>query len=493
MAPRYVPVGSLPRSAFVASAGTTSPATAASRGPELLIELRRDDERPLRAQLEDELRAGVRSGRLVAGTRMPSSRTLARDLAVSRRLVVEAYAQLTAEGYLVARSGSGTYVAAGGGANSAGGAADSTGGTAPRRGAAERPAPPPRHDFFPGAPDLTAFPRQAWQRALRDVLRTLPHTALGYPDPRGAPALREQLAEYLGRVRGVAAEPAQIVIVSGVTQGLALLASVLAADGATRIAVEDPSLPSHRAVLERHGATLVPVPVDAEGIRVDGVVASGVDAVLVTPAHQMPLGAALSVERRAALLAWDGLVIEDDYDAEFRYDRAPLGALQGLAPARVAYTGSVSKTLAPGIRLGWIVLPHPLADAVADAKLHADAGSDVLAQHVLARLIETRAYDRHLRVLRRRHRARREAFVAALARHLPGARPEGIAAGLHSVVTLPRPIDVAAFERACARRGVRVSGARPDRLVLGYASIAPPAMDEATAQLAAALAEASLA
>jgi GntR family transcriptional regulator / MocR family aminotransferase len=465
----------------VASTGTTL----AARGPELLIELQRDGERPLRAQLEDELRAGVRGGRLAAGTRLPSSRTLARDLAVSRRLVVEAYAQLTAEGYLVARSGSGTYVAGGGGA----------GATARRATAArprERAAPVPRHDFFPGAPDLSAFPRQAWQRALRDVLHTLPHTELGYPDPRGALALRVQLAEYLARVRGVAAEPERIVIVSGVAQGLALLASVLVARGAARIAVEDPSLPAHRAVLERHGVTLLPVPVDDEGIRVDRVVAGGADAVLVTPAHQMPLGVALSVARRAALLAWDGLVIEDDYDAEFRYDRAPLGALQGLAPEQVAYTGSASKTLAPGLRLGWLVLPGELADAVADAKLHADAGCDVLSQLALARLIETRAYDRHLRVLRRRHRARREAFVAALARHLPDARPEGIAAGLHSVVTLPRPIDVAAFERACARRSARVYGTRARRLVLGYASIAPPAMDEAIAHLAEALAEAEI-
>ncbi len=463
----------------MALAGTSS----AAPGPELLVELQRDGARPLRAQLEDELRAGVRDGRLTAGSRMPSSRTLARDLAVSRRLVVEAYAQLTAEGYLRARPGSGTYVAAGGPAG--------------RPARADRPresAPPrPRHDFFAGAPDLSAFPRQAWQRALRDVLRTLPHAALGYPDPRGVHELRVQLSEYLGRVRGVAAEPEQIVIVSGVAQGLALLASVLVTRETSRIAVEDPSLPAHRAVLERHGATLVPVPVDAEGIRVDRLVASGADAVVVTPAHQMPLGSALSVARRGALLAWDGLVVEDDYDAEFRYDRAPLGALQGLAPGRVAYAGSASKTLAPGIRLGWIVLPDALADAVADAKRHADMGNDVLSQHVLARLIETRAYDRHLRVLRRSHRARREAFVAALARHLPDARPEGIAAGLHSVVALPEPIDVAAFERACALRGVRTSGARPDRLVLGYASIAPPAMDAAVAKLAEALAEAGAA
>ena len=461
----------------MAITGTTSAA-----GPELLVELRRDGGRSLRAQLEDELRAAVRGGRLAAGARLPSSRTLARDLAVSRRLVVEAYAQLTAEGYLRTRSGSGTYVAADGSGAARGGRSDRP---------AERAAPLPRHDFFPGAPDLSAFPRQAWLRALRDVLRTLPHAALGYPDPRGTPALRAQLAEYLGRVRGVATAPERIVVVAGVAQGLALLARVLVARGTPRIAVEDPSLPAHREALRRHGATVAPVPVDAEGIRVDALATTGAGAVVVTPAHQMPLGMALSVARRSALLAWDGLVVEDDYDAEFRYDRAPLGALQGLAPERVAYTGSVSKSLAPGLRLGWLVLPEALVDAVADAKLHADAGSDVLSEHVLARLIETRAYDRHLRVLRRRHRARREAFVAALARHLPEARPEGIAAGLHSVVSLPDPIEVAAFEQACAKRGVRVVGSRPERLLLGYANVAPPAMDEAVALVAEALAEAA--
>lgn len=461
------------------ASGTSSP-TAPSPGPELLVELRRDGRRSLRAQLEEALRIAVRDGRLAAGVRLPSSRTLAKDLAVSRRLVVEAYAQLTAEGYLAARAGSGTYVAARG-------ARPAAASTQPR--ASEEP--PPRHDFFPGAPDLSAFPRQAWLRALRETLGTLPHAALGYQSPRGVRALREQLAEYLARVRGVAAAPEQIVIVSGVAQGLALLATALAARGTPRIAVEDPSLPVHRTILARHGATLVPIPVDAQGIRVDRLAAAGVHAALVTPAHQMPRGVALSVARRSALLAWDGLVIEDDYDAEFRYDRAPLGALQGLAPERVAYAGSVSKTLAPAIRVGWLVLPDALVDEVAAAKLHADMGTDALAQHALARLIETRAYDRHLRLLRRRHRARREALVTALAAHMPDAVVEGIAAGLHAHVTLPAPIDVAAFERACRQRALRVAGAQASALVLGYANIAPPAMDDAVAGLAAALREAT--
>lgn len=458
--------------------GTTSSSPRPpAAGPELLVELRREEAPPLSAQLEDGLRAAVRQGRLAAGARMPPSRTLARDLGVSRRLVVEAYAQLCAEGYLVGRPGSGTFVAAGRAIPAA-----------PVRPPAG--APRARYDFFPGAPDLSAFPRPAWLRALREVLRTLPDRELGYGDPRGVEALRIQLAEYLARVRGVVATPERIVVVSGAVQGIALLTSVLARDGKAQIAVEDPSLPAHRLVLERHGATLVPIPVDEDGMRVELLAASGAHAALVTPAHQMPLGVALSVGRRAALLAWNGLVIEDDYDAEFRYDRAPLGAVQGLAPERVVYLGSASKTLAPGLRLGWLVLPAALAGTLAEAKLLSDMGSDVLGQHVLAHLIATGVYDRHLRTLRRRHRARRAALVEALAQQLPDAQVQGIAAGLHAVVRLPRPIDVAAFEAACARRSLRVYGTTPESLVLGYANVPEPAFASAIELLAEALAEA---
>jgi GntR family transcriptional regulator / MocR family aminotransferase len=469
--------GALPRSNPMSLAGTTSDRGAGTAGPELLVELRRDGARPpLRTQLEDGLRAAVREGRLAAGARLPSTRTLARDLGVSRRLVVEAYAQLCAEGYLRSRRGSGTTVA------------EHVAGL-PVRTSTAAPPTRPRYDFFPGAPDLAAFPRAAWLRATRDVLRTLPDHALGYEDPHGAPALREQLAAYLARVRGVASDRERIVIVSGAAQGLALLASVLARRGTPRVAVELPSLPAHRATLERHGAELVRIPVDEDGVQVERLAGSGAAAAVLTPAHQMPTGVALSVARRSALLAWDGLVVEDDYDAEFRYDRPPLGAIQGLAPERVLYLGSASKTLAPGLRLGWMVAPEGLVGELADAKLHADMGTDVLTQHTLARLIETGAYDRHLRLLRRHHRARRDALLAALARHVPGARVHGIAAGLHALVTLPHRIDVPAFEAACAHRSLRLYGTRPDTLVLGYANVPEPALEPAVALLAGALEE----
>src|SRR3954465_8333417 len=331
------------------------PAGTTATGPELLIELRRERGRPLRAQLEEGLREAVRSGRLMAGAPLPSSRALARDLGVSRRLVVGAFGQRAAEGPLGTRQGAGTFVA-------------ETAAAAPAPVSAPEPRPP-RYDFFPGDAALRGFPGAAGGRAVRDVLRELPSHALSYGDPRGTPALRTALAGYLGRARGVVAQPERMVITSGAVQALSLLAAVLVARGTPRIAVEDPSLPDHRDVMVRRGADVVPVPVDDEGLRVDALARTNAAAVVVTAAHQMPLGVALSVDRRAALLAWGGLIIEDDYDAEFRYDRQPLAALQGLAPEQVAYLGSASKTLAPGLRLGWLVLPADLAGELAREKM----------------------------------------------------------------------------------------------------------------------------
>src|SRR3954454_12388794 len=455
------------------------PAGTTATGPELLIELRRERGRPLRAQLEEGLREAVRSGRLMDGAPLPSSRALARDLGVSRRLVVEAFAQLAAEGYLVSRQGAGTFVA-------------ETAAAAP----APIPAPeprPPRYDFFPGAPDLSAFPRAAWARAVRDVLRETPDHALNYGDPRGIPALRTALAGYLGRARGVVAQPERMVITSGAVQSLLLLAAVRVACGTPRIAVEDPSLPDHREAMARRGAEVVPVGVDEEGLRVDALQGTGAAAAIVTAAHQMPLGVALSVDRRAALLAWGGLVVEDDYDAEFRYDRPPLGALQGLAPEQVAYLGSASKTLAPGLRLGWLVLPADLIHEVAVEKRFSDMGTDVIGQLAMARMIETGAYDRHLRALRRRHRSRRDAMVSAVERHLPGAQVLGIAAGLHANVLLAQPVDVRMFEAACEARSVRVYGSRRRMISLGYANLTEPAIERGVRLLAEAARESTTA
>jgi GntR family transcriptional regulator/MocR family aminotransferase len=467
----------------VQKTGTTS-----TGSPELLVELRRHLDRPLRAQLEDGLRDAARSGRLAAGARLPATRALAADLGVSRRLVVEAYAQLLAEGYLTARRGAGTYVSEAASAASAPPAA---------------PAPaPPSFDFFPGYPDLASFPRRPWLRALRETLATAPPSSLGYPDARGALELRVALAEHLRRVRGVVAHPERIVVCSGTAQALVLLARAL--DG-PHLAVEDPGLPPHRVILDAHGARLSALPIDAQGAQVAalGQIASragAVDGVLVTPAHQCPLGVAMAPARRAALLEWaaagEGFVIEDDYDAEYRYDRAPLAALQGLAPDRIIYLGTVSKTLAPALRLGWLVLPPQLVEPVAEQRNLADHGAPTLEQLALARLIQSGAYDRHLRQARRRYRARRDALIEAVQRHLPGARVSGLAAGLHVVVRLARQVDSDALLHAAAEHSVAVyplalaymrPPRRGDGLVLGYANLSERAIEAGIRALAAAL------
>ncbi len=463
--------------------GTTFP----PRGPELLVQLDRHSRTPLRAQLEERLRASIRSGRLARGTRLPPSRTLAGDLGVSRRLVVEAYAQLLAEGYLRSRHGAGTFVA------------DAATPVATVSGSA--PAPPLRYDFFPGSPDLAGFPRVAWARAMREMLKGTPDARLGYPDPRGALELRRAIAAHLGRVRGVVADPESIVVCSGAAQGLGLLSRALAAGGPPLIGVEDPSLPHLRAILLAHGARLLALPVDAEGVTLDALGGADVRAALITPAHQSPLGVALAPHRRAALLDWaaggERVLIEDDYDAEFRYDRSPLSALQGLAPDRVVYLGTASKTLAPALRLGWMVLPRRLVEPVLTEKALADHGSPTLDQLALAQLLEHGTLDRHLRQARRRYAARRDALVAAVARHLPGACVTGVAAGLHAVVRLAAAVDGVALVEAAAARSV---GAYPlgfcyleirrrhDELMLGYANLDEPAIDEGVRRLAEAYA-----
>ncbi len=458
--------------------------------PEILVELDRAAAFSLRAQLEDGLREAVRSGRLSAHSRMPATRALASDLGVSRRLVVDAYAQLLAEGYLTARRGAGTFVA------DAAGLASTP--------AAETPGRALSFDFFPGNPDLATFPRRAWLRALRATLRDAPDRTFGYPHPRGAPELRRALAGHLRRVRGVVADPESIVICAGAAQGFFLLARTLAG---ARMAVEDPWLPPHRMILAAHGPALLALPVDERGACTGelGALAErhgSIDAVLVTPAHQSPTGVALASPRRAALLAWASegqrLVIEDDYDAEYRYDRAPLGALQGLAPDRVVYMGTASKTLCPALRLGWMVLPGHIRDTVVGHKLLCDHGLPTIEQLALAQLIESGAYDRHLRQARRRYRARRDALVAAVARHLPGARVTGLAAGLHATVRLGFEVDGVEVTQACARRSVGVyplgysymePRPRHDGLVLGYANLTEPAIDEGIRRLAEVLGE----
>jgi GntR family transcriptional regulator/MocR family aminotransferase len=440
--------------------------------PELLVTLDRGGA-PLRAQLEEQLRAAVRAGRLGPGTILPSTRALARQLGVSRGLVVEAYSQLVAEGYLATYQGGPTRVAAAA--------------AAPERRDPLPASRPPRWDFRPGAPDVSLFPRAAWLASLRRALRRAPDARLDYGDPRGAPELRSALSLYLGRVRGAACPPERLVITSGMAQGMALIGRALTAAGDGRtIAVEDPSSGPGRAQLASTGLAVVPVPVDGDGLRVD--LLREEDAAMVTPAHQFPLGVVLTPERRAALVDWaaraGSLVLEDDYDAEYRYDRAPVGAVQGLAPDYVAYAGSVSKTLAPGLRLGWLCPPERILPAVVAAKQRDDLGTPVVEQLALADFLERGELDRHLRRTRSVYRARRDALVAALDRHLPGCEPTGVAAGLHIMVRLPAGTDEPALLEAARAAGVGLTGLSehavgpaPPALLLGYGRIAEPAIE----------------
>ncbi|MGW3817296.1 MocR-like pyridoxine biosynthesis transcription factor PdxR [Streptomyces sp. NPDC005046] len=372
-----------------------------------------------RAGLERALRDAVRTGRLTPGTRLPATRRLATELGISRGTAKAAYDQLIAEGYLTARQGSGTEVA-----------------PLPADGAVAHVRAPraraPRFDLRPGSPDVGTFPAAAWLRALRRAIATAPSLAYDYGDPRGRIELRTALSGYLGRARGVIAPPERIVITSGYVQGLALLTRLL--DGGT-VAMEDPGLPFHRDVVRKSGGNVVPLTVDEHGARADGLAALGADAAVVTPAHQYPTGVTLHPERRRALTDWartrDGLIIEDDYDGEFRYDRQPVGALQGMAPAHAVYLGTASKTLGPALRLGWMVLPPHLVEPVADIKLHSDHHTESIGQLALAEMIESHAYDRHVRACRLRYRRRRDQLLDRV-----GARRgvRGIAAGLHALV-----------------------------------------------------------
>ncbi|MFG2727374.1 PLP-dependent aminotransferase family protein [Streptomyces canus] len=456
------------------------PAVAESAGSpawELLLPAVSAPARTRGRSLQAALREAVRSGRLVPGTRLPSSRDLAADLGVSRGLVTEAYEQLTAEGYLRSGRGAGTWV---GGAVRA--AHPRARDLAPR-------APGSRADFVAGTPDLSLFPRTAWATAHRGVLAELPHQDLGYPDPRGLPRLRAAVAELLARRRGVVADPERLVVVSGVAQATTLLGFALNARGFPTVGVEDPGSPQHDDLYAAAGVATVPVHLDEDGISLGPLYESGVRALVTTPSHQFPTGIAYSARRRAELLDWarsvDGFVLEDDYDGDFRYDRAPVGALQGLDPDRVAYAGSVSKSLAPGLRLGWLLVPEALADEVVERKRTMDLGHPTIDQALFARFVERGDYDRQLRRCQRAYRERRDALVSALDEHLPGTEVSGIAAGLHVIATLPhRYGPQERFLARMAAAGVTVrpltdyahARAEPDaergvRLVLGYAHL----------------------
>jgi GntR family transcriptional regulator/MocR family aminotransferase len=449
------------------------------------IHLAVDRSEPVRAQLERELRAAIRGGRMRAGAKLPPSRLLAETLGISRGVVVEAYSQLAAEGYLVARAGHGTRIAEG---------------LARRPPVASAPAPAARrirYDLRPGLPDLSLFPRREWQAAMSAAVRDLPDAALGYGPGGGLRQLRLALSDYLGRVRAVVCDPEQVFIASGAAHALSVLCEALRARGARRIALEDPGAPAIYRTIERAGLEVVPVWVDEHGLEVARLDGAGVDAVVLTPAHQYPTGPVLAPDRRTRVIAWarrqGTLVVDYESDAEYRYDRQPIPSLQGPVPDRVVYIGTANTTLAPAVQLAWLVVPNDLVGEMAAEHRVAHAAPSVLTQATYARLLERGAIDRHLRRARRCYQARRDALIEALAHHMPEVRVGGAAVGLHLIAWLPDGADEAQISKHAADRGVAlgtlhldsvVTAPRPGALLVGYGLLPEPAVPRAIEQLA---------
>jgi GntR family transcriptional regulator / MocR family aminotransferase len=436
----------------------------------------------LRSALERTLREAIVSRALRAGVRLPASRALAQQLGVSRRVVSDAYNQLQAQGFLLSREREAPVVAEVQARNRV-------------RAEADPPAPQPRYDLSATRPDVSLFPLTRWLAAAQRVARGGP-AILDYRDARGERALRDVLADHLGRTRGVIADPAQIVIVQGTAQSVDLVMRVLQARRASRVAVEDPSQTTARDRIAANGLEVVPQPVDSQGMIVSGLDA---DAVLVTPAHQFPTGCVLSEERRRQLIAWAcanrALIIEDDYDAEFRYDREPVRALQGVAPEHVVQIGTVSKTLAPALRLGWLVVPAHLVDDVARTKHLLDQFSPSLDQLTLAEFLTRGDYDRHVRRARGVYLGRRDRLIAALTKHLPELKVEGVAAGLHLLLRTPPWVDDSAIAQDARSAGIRVAAlsafrikpANSGGLVIGYGRVPESAIEGAVRELARAV------
>jgi GntR family transcriptional regulator/MocR family aminotransferase len=444
---------------------------------------------PLRRQLEGALRVAIRSGRLAPGSVLPPSRDLADEIGVSRGVVVDSYAQLATEGYLTAKRGSGTHVALL---------------PASGRPPAPRKVRVPEHfryDLRPGQADFHAFPRARWKASLVRALRELPDRRLGYANHLGVAELRNAVAGYLARGRGVVVEPEHVVICCAASQALTVLWEALRQQGGRRVAVEDPGWRWQRYTVEHAGLEAVPVRVDADGLVVSELAAADVDAVVMTPAHQYPTGVVMTAERRSALITWArerrALIVEDDYDVEYRFGREPVASLQGLAPDLVAFVGTTSKTLAPALRLAWMVPPSHLIDDVENMLLVTGVTPPTLDQMAMASFIEDAALERHLRSMRRRYRAKRDILVGALGTHLPGVRISGAAAGLHLLAWLPDGTDEHETAMRARRSGVGVHelhrhctthASSSPALILGFALPSESELRTATGLLAEAVA-----
>ena len=439
---------------------------------EVLLRIEHRSATPKYRQIERGLRAAIQSGRLEAQAQLPTTRDLARTLGVSRGVVLEAYEQLASDGYVISRQGSGTRVAP----------------CTQLRVAAEPVAHPvtsrPVFDFRPGIPDARSFPYVTWANVLRDVLREAPVSLLDYPHPQGPVETRIALAQYLARARAVDVDSNRLVVCSGFTQGVELALATLRRRGASTVAIEDPGAPLLCERARAHGMNVVRIPVDELGVDVTALDACAADLIIVSPAHQYPTGTVMSEDRRSALVGWArrhrAYVIEDDYDAEYRYDIAPIAALQSLCPDHVIYIGTASKVLAPSLRLGWIVAPHALVEPLASAKARADRGASVLDQLALARFLYDGHFERHLRAMRNIYQSRRGQLLRAIGRHQSQPTVRGVAAGLHVMLDLPGNVDEARLIALAQAADMSLVGARSyhqspslarPSLILGYGAI----------------------
>jgi GntR family transcriptional regulator/MocR family aminotransferase len=442
-------------------------------------------------RLQTALRDAVRRGVLDDGDSLPSTRDLAAALGVARGTVVHVYEQLGAEGYLVARPGGRTRVSS---------RAVPPGGAPP----SPRAAAPSGADLRPGISDLRRFPADDWAWAYARAARSAGSHDLDYGDGLGHPAAREAVAGHLRRIRAASTDADHVVLCQGFAQGLALVLPTLAARGVRVLAVEDPG---DRAVDEAAavaGIELAPIPVDAHGIRTDLLDSAGAHAVLVTPAHQSPTGVVLSASRRVELVEWagrrGGWIIEDDYDSEFRYDRQPIGAVQGLAPDRVVLIGSASKTHAPGVRVAWMAVPGELVGDLAVRRVAADRGGPVIDQLAFAALLQSGRHDRHVRTMRGVYAARRAVVLQTLDRVSPGLTLTGLVAGFHGVLPLPPRVSEDRVVATATDASLRVTGLAaftrhrrdlPPALVLGFGDIDDEAVVEAILRLGAVIAAAT--
>ncbi len=457
------------------------------------IILNRDSELQLWRQIYQRLKDKMVSGQLKAAEALPSTRELAKELGVSRNTVCLAYEMLTAEGYAVSRQGAPTRVADGLYVESL---------IVPKR-SDQTSKRTICADFRTGKPDLRLFPRFLWQQLMNNTTAQLPLAMFDYSTPQGLFSLRQEIAAWLFRSRGMNVEPKDIFISAGATHALHLIAGFLC-DKETKIIMEDPCHTGMLRSLTHRGTGIVPIPVDAEGIRVDAFpVDPDIKAIYVTPSHQFPLGGILSASRRAALVRYarenNAYIIEDDYDSEFRYSGEPIAPLHVTDPQRVIYVGTFSKSLFPALRIGYVILPYELQQPWRDLRTHMDVQNPPFEQAALAELLRTRKFDRHVHKMRRIYRQRREVLLEAL-RQLLGDRysAHGDNAGLHVAIEYPGLCFDEVFQKSCLEKGILITGLQThcirterheNKLLLGYGHLEAEEIKTGVTHLARAIKE----